>query len=421
PTTSDDGRFVTFSSNARNLETSGAPFTTNVYLYDTVLETLTLVSKSSDGTPGDDDSFSPQISGNGQVIVYISDAENLVADDTNGERDVFVYRLGFESVERVSIASDGTEGTGEARLGYAYISADGNTVAFVGNSPELAGLVDPIDYTVFVHDRLSRQTVPVGEITAREAPAELKRNARPSPGGQALWLVTEQSDLITSDGNGAVDLFAVDRATGGALRVSAPNRNYVGPSGANASKDEVRPRRWISDDGRFVVFSSIASNLVDDPIAYPEVEQVFLLDRLTRDITLIAEGEFPSISGDGEIIAFASEQSDLVPNDTNGVADIFVYRRSDGTFERASVGTLGEEATTESSAPYLAAGGGHVVFGGSGAQLAPGASGNLIVRDLLAGTTRAIGSGGGSDPTISADGRYVAFSSRSTDLVPDDT
>ena len=421
PTISDDGRFVAFSTRADNLGVSVNTFTTNVFLYDTVLETMALVSKSSDGTTADDDSRSPRISGNGQVIVYTSEATNLVEDDTNENRDVFVYRLGFESVERVSIASDGTEGTGESRIGYAHISADGNTVAFVSNSPELAGLESPIDYTVFVHDRLSRQTTPVGEITAREAAAELKRNALLTPDGQALWLISDQSDWVANDGNGAVDIFSVERVTGNAMRVSMPNRNFVGPSGANAPSDELRPRRWISNNGRWVVFSSTASNLVDGPIAYPEIEQVFVLDRLTRDITRIAEGQFPSISDDGEVIVFASEQSDLVPDDSNGVADIFVYRLSDGSFERASVGTLGEEATSASGAPYLSAGGRYVVFEGSGTDLVPGTTGDIIVRDLSAATTLALSSGSGENPTISADGRYVAFSSRTTDLIPNDT
>ena len=421
PTISDDGRFIAFSTSADNLPVTGSPSTTNIFLHDTVLDTMTLVSKSSDGTPADDDSRSPRISGNGLTIVYTSDATNLVDDDTNEERDVFVYRLGFESVERVSIASDGTEGTGEARIGYAHISVDGNTVSFVSNIPELAGLTEPIDNMVFVHDRLSRQTTPIGEITTHGAPAESKRNALLAPDGQSTWLISDQADWIPNDGNGAMDLFSIDRTTGNAVRASMPNRSFVGPSGANAPGDETRPRRWISDDGRFVVFSSTATNLVDGPIVYPEVEQVFLLDRLTRDIVRIADGEFPSISADGEVIAFASEQSDLVPGDSNGVADIFVYHRSAGTYERASVGTLGEEAASASETPYLSAGGQHVVFKGLGSQLVPGTTGNIVVRDLAGGTTQALSAGAGLDPTISADGRYVAFDSSTSDLVPDDT
>ncbi|GJM11134.1 MAG: hypothetical protein DHS20C11_34100 [Lysobacteraceae bacterium] len=421
PTLSDDGRFVAFRSSADNLGPAVTVFTDNIYLYDTVLDSMILVSKSSDGTPADDDSYAPVMSGNGQTIVYASKATNLVANDTNDEVDIFVYRLGFESVERVSVTTDGTEGSLGTRFGYAQISTDGNKVAFISESPELAGLLDPIDYTVFVHDRLSGETSVVGDLTTNDAAGAFKRRAFLNGDGSIVWLITDQDDWVAGDSNGAMDAYAIDLDGSTAVRVSVPNRNFVGPSGANAPKDEHRARRWISADGRYVVFSTPANNLVPGAITYPEQDRVYLLDRLTRETTLIANGEEPTISADGRYIAFASEQSDLVMDDTNEVADIFVYDQTDASLVRASLSSLGEEANNESSLPYIAADGQHVVFLSSASNLTSASSGNIFVRDLALGSTTAIATGTGDDPSISADGRYVAFSSGSSDLVPDDS
>lgn len=421
PTLSDDGRFIAFRTRADNLGPTVTVFTDNVYLYDTVLETMILVSKSNDGTPGDDDSYAPVMSGNGQTIVYASTATNLVANDSNDEVDIFVYRLGFESVERVSVATDGTEASLGTRFGYAQPSVDGNKVAFISESPELAGVPGPIDLSVFVHDRLSGETALIGDLTTNDAPGATKRRGFLNGDGSIIWLITDQEDWVAGDSNGAMDAYAIDLDGSAAERVSVPNRNFVGPSGANATYGEVRARRWISADGRYAVYSSPANNLVPGTITYPDQNRVYLLDRLTRQTTLIAHGEEATISADGRYISFVSEQSDLVMDDTNGVADIFVYDRTNASIVRASVSSLGEEADDESSFPYIAANGQHVVFLSGASNLTSAPSGTIFVRDLALGSTTAIGAGTASDPSISADGRYVAFSSNTSDLVPDDS
>ena len=138
---------------------------------------------------------------------------------------------------------------------------------------------------------------------------------------------------------------------------------------------------------------------------------------------------FPAISRGGRYVAFTSEAADLVPDDTNGVADVFVRDLRTGRTTRASVDSAGREADRASTLPALSADGRYVAFESAATNLAPGdtnLSVDVFVRDLRAGVTRRVSlnrkgrqaAEGGGRPSLSATGRFVAFSSTSRDLVP---
>jgi subtilisin family serine protease/Tol biopolymer transport system component len=198
----------------------------------------------------------------------------------------------------------------------------------------------------------------------------------------------------------------------------------------------------ISADGRYVAFASLARNLVPGD---PNVAGgVFVRDRVTGTTErasvssdgAAASGNAPAISADGRYVAFASFESYLVPGDTNNAADIFVHDRQTGATERVSVASDGSEAIggASSSAPAISSDGRLVAFASSASNLVPGDTNNasdIFVHDRQTGVTERVsvasdGSETGlfsfsSDPSISADGRYVAFTSSGSTLVPDDT
>jgi Tol biopolymer transport system component len=143
----------------------------------------------------------------------------------------------------------------------------------------------------------------------------------------------------------------------------------------------------------------------------------------------------PSISGDGRFVAFASKATNLVPGDTNDAVDVFVRDRLTGITERVSVSSTGEQShdpTTWYSWPSISADGRFVAFASGAADLVPGdtnGKADVFVRDRLNATTERVsvssagaqGNDHASQPGISADARFVSFASVATDLVPGDT
>ncbi len=193
----------------------------------------------------------------------------------------------------------------------------------------------------------------------------------------------------------------------------------------------------ISADGRFVAFDSYASNLVAGDTN--RKGDVFVRDRLagvTQRVSVGAGGQAknysysPAISADGRFVAFFSAASNLVAGDTNGKGDVFVRDRLAGVTQRVSVGA-GGQANNGSYIPAISADGRFVAFYSAASNLVPGDTNmafDVFVRDRLAGVTRrvSVGAGGqGNDssgnPAISADGRFVAFGSSASNLVAGDT
>ena len=139
------------------------------------------------------------------------------------------------------------------------------------------------------------------------------------------------------DTNGARDVFVRDLQTGETTRVS------VSSSGAEANGDSFAPA--LSSDGRYVAFSSAASNLVDGDTN--DANDIFIRDRQANTTTRVSVGfdgsqanggsDQPSLSGDGRLVAFTSTASNIVNGDANNLRDAFVYDRQTGTAVNVSV------------------------------------------------------------------------------------
>jgi Tol biopolymer transport system component len=259
-------------------------------------------------------------------------------------------------------------------------------------------------------------------------------SASMSGDGRFIAFESSATNLVADDTNGAVDVFVHDRDTGTTARVS------VATDGTEGNVGSYRPS--MSADGRYVAFSSPASNLVDgDENA---LFDVFVHDRESRTTTRIsvagdgAEGNAssfkPSISMDGRFVAFYSGASNLVAGDTNGTHDVFVHDRESGATTRVSVGTGGTQASENSVDPSLSGDGRFVAFQSDAPNLVIGDSNmahDIFVHDRLSGVTARIsvaddGTEGGLGlaslaPSVSADGRFVAFYSAAPNFVAGDT
>jgi Tol biopolymer transport system component len=197
---------------------------------------------------------------------------------------------------------------------------------------------------------------------------------------------------------------------------------------------------FVSADGRYVVFSSGATNLVpEDTNGFWDV---FVRDRhlgTTERVSVSGDGEQadtggddPAISADGRFVAFVSGARYLVPGDTNGLGDVFVHDRTSGATELVSIGAGGSLANDQCMGPSISDDGRFVAFWSAATDLVPGDTNgtyDVFVRDRRLGTTRRVsvatdgsqGNGGSGAPTISGDGRFVAFWSAASNLVPADT
>jgi archaellum component FlaF (FlaF/FlaG flagellin family) len=366
------GRFVAFSSSASNLvpgDTNGAG---DVFVHDGSTDKTTRVSVRSNRGQGNDDSFDPSISADGRFVSFTSYASNLVPGDTNGATDVFVHDRMTGRTTRVSVSSSGIQGGGDSF--YPSLSANGRFVSFTSFSNLVADDTNDV-FDVFVHDRETGLTTRVSVRSNGDQGNNDSGSSSISAAGRFVSFESSASNLIQGDTNDAYDVFVHDRETGHTTRVSVRSNGDQG--------DDFSLAPSSSANGRFVSFYSVASNLV--PGDTNGTFDVFVHDRrtgLTTRVSVRSNGDegnddsrTPSISADGRFVAFRSHASDLVAGDTNGVYDTFVHDRTTGHTTRVSVSSNGIQGNADS---FLGL-------------------------------------------SISADGRFVAFDSFASNLVPGDT
>lgn len=374
---SPDGRFVLFYSDQQNLVPGDTGGQRDTFIRDRKTGRLEIVSRSSEGVQGNGWSDYGWLSVDGRYVAFRSNATNLVPDDTNGERDIFVRDRFQGRTERVSVSTFGEQGNSYSD--WCPISADGRFVVFASGSSNLVAGDTNGQEDIFIHDRRQRSTERVSVGTAGSQSNGQSVNPFVSDDGRFVSFGSEATNLVPGDSNSEWDLFVRDRQNGTTERVN------VSSSGAqtNPNNGDYRLAGPLSPEGRFVVFWSSGTN--------------------------------------------------LVPGDTNNREDVFVRDRLMGTTERVSIAFDGAQANDDSQNGTISADGRYVSFHSDATNLFPGAPirGLSYVRDRQAGTTELVSvdshgvpANGGSlvvQACISGDGRFVTFDSWASNLVPGDT
>ena len=335
PSISADGRYVAFESNATNLVAGDTNGVSDIFLHDRETGETIRVSVAGDGAQADGASYWPSISANGWYVAFASSATNLVPGDTNGWKDIFVYDREASATTRVSVATDGSEALGTSDE--PSLSSDGRYVAFTSRAVNLVPNDTNYRSDVFVHDRQRGTTTrvsvgtppppPPGGISVPPQGNGDSSRSFISADGQYVVFLSLASNLVVGDTNALSDVFVHDRETGETTRVSVSTAGTQGNGAVH---------RWpglgISFEGRFVVFASEASNLV--PNDTNKAADIFIRDRFageTKRVNLSTNGyqavawsEWATISLEGDFVAYLSYASNLVPGDTNQAEDIFV-------------------------------------------------------------------------------------------------
>ncbi len=392
-------------------------------------QTTTRVSVATDGTQANNRSYSTSISGDGHIVAFDSLASNLISGDTNGTWDVFVHDSQTGQTIRVSVAADGTEGNDASLVG--SISADGRFVAFSSLASNLVPGDSNGSEDVFVCDRQTGQIRRVSIATDGTQGNSASIWPYMSPDGRFVAFTSSAFNLCPGDTNNNQDAFVHDIHTGQTSRLSISIDGTQGNHGSRSGS--------ISADNRFVAFSSYASNLV--PNDTNGRYDAFIHDRQTGQITLVSVATSgtqgnghslgPEISADGRFVGFHSAASTLVPGDTNGKEDMFLHDRQTGQTTLVSVATSGAQGNGDSYIGSISADGRFVAFQSYASNLVPGdtnADPDVFVHDRQTGQTTRVsvatdgteGDSGSGVASISANGRFVAFLSYASNFVPGD-
>ncbi|MHB9111172.1 MAG: TolB family protein [Thermoleophilia bacterium] len=346
------------------------------------------------GTSGYDIEFMA-ISQDGQNIAFESEFTNLVSGDTNGNWDVFVKDSATGSTRRVSTDSNGNQANGLS--GWPSMTPDGNLVAFSSNA----------------------------------------------------------SNLVYGDTNQSCGMFGCDVGWGYDIFVKNLQTGSISRESTNSSGGQVnyQSSQWpsISADGQFVVFQSNAQYLAGNDLNYYSCSygsnciDIFVKNRVSGLTTLVSsnasetgssnkESLYPHISNNGQYVMFSSNSTDLVNPSTTGTNHVYVRNIQAGTNELVSTNTLGVPGNNNSTSygGSISNDGRYVVFSSISTNLIPGVPNDIsqiYLKDRLTGNIRlisadingAVGNDTSMGGSIAANGRYVAFESKASNLVPGDS
>ena len=415
---SADGNLVVFGTLATNLLADDFGGSSSILLYNPDAGTIEPLANGALGGFG----VPRSISGNGQVVVFDSTSSAITPGDVNNLSDVFIFDSALNDFERIPskdlpIEIGGGNGASEAES----MSADGRFIAFQSFASNLLGASASVGMSdIFLYDRESgrNELITIGANDDSREPSI-------SADGRVIAFATDANNLAGEDSNNRTDIYVFDR--------DSENYEALTSAGDGASENPS-----VSGDGRFVAFESRASNLVPGDTNLNT--DIFVYDRQTDVFERVTAGAndssfAPSISANGEYVVFLSEADNLVAEDpTNNVSDVFLYDRNTGTTKLLTRG-----GNNQSFTPVISADGRFVAFASTAFNLidedASRTADVYFVYDRVTDTTELIRLPGNEDqliplqnidfgisvnPSLSADGRYLSFTSTTGTHVTDD-
>lgn len=432
---SGDGKYVVFQSGASNLVESDINGTySDIFRYDVESESLELVSVSSLGAQDPNDSSAiPAISSDGNVIAFFTDG-TLDGADNDSRDDIYVRNMSEGTTELVSVTNTGLNDSGRAGDSWIDISNDGSKVVFTYY--DNYGTFDSYTYAgynVYVRDLTAGTTT---HISQHLDPAETRSDYALSPAisgdGTKVAFQSEFEGFDLDDRDSRDDIFVYTMADASLATVSVPIS-----LGSFDNVDNVA----MSSSGRFILFKTNDQLLSDVGDSF--YDELFIYDKQNETIEQLrlgargadvngAYGNYFDISDDGNVIAFSSEATNIHGSDVTQTEDVYRYDRSTGTLTLVTVAFNGSAANDDSYLPSLSDDGRYLAFVSDASNLTEDAvtgsyyNSNVFLYDHSSGDTRLVSytvdgwtdsvGGNSSWPKVSGNGQYIVYHSYNSSI-----
>lgn len=435
----------------------------NAFVYDRVSGVTMLASHAAASavTTGNAETWDAAVSADGRAVAFTSGSTDLVAGFTGGAKvyNVFFFDKTSGAVTLASHSAAAPAAAGDDSSGSAALSADGRFVAFASSAHDLVAgqAAAAAPYNVYLFDRTTATTTLVSHAPGSPLVGAGADLAELSADGAYVYFVSTGAGLVAGveDANGAEDLFVYDREAGSNRLVTRRDPSMPSATAGQGSFVGGPPSSAVSDDGRFVVFTSYAPNLVAGQVDLGKLDlaresNVFLYDRETGARSLVSHapgspgtpmGHYslsPVISGGGRYVAFSNVISPPVGDpDFGGTPELFLYDRLADASLLVShhAGSPTELANGSSEPVAISASGRWLLFVSGATDLVtgqvfdePNYSQQLFLFDRVAGTTALVSHNATSAVTPcnreietaveSGNGRWVAFVTTASDVVP---
>ena len=329
-----DGRYIVFESYASNLVPEDTSRTGDIFVRDLLTGALTRVSTSSTGVEGNDRSYSPSISDDGRYIAFRSDATNLVVGDTNGFGDIFVKDRETGQLMLASLTFNGLQGNNHSFE--PAISGDGNTIAFRSYASNIVAGVDNNFEDIYVRNLRTGVTTRANTSSSGQQGNNAVWYPSLSYDGRFVSFPSTANNLVLGDTNGTWDVFVKDLLTNETKRVSTGSNGSEANGISNYARISADGRlvTFLSFATNLVQgdTNSKADVFVKDLFTGVTTRASTNLDGIQAN-----DASFESIlSATGSFIAFSSAATNLIPTDTNNATDIFVKNLTNGNIIAAA-------------------------------------------------------------------------------------
>jgi Tol biopolymer transport system component len=381
PSISTNGRYVAFESNASNLVDGDTNSSTDIFITDVQTGTTKRISTATDGTQGNSFSLNPpSISGNGNFVAFQSSASNLVSGDSNNSYDIFVKDVQIGTTQRISVATDGTQGNGDSR-GPSF-SGNGNFVAFQSSASNLVSGDTNGKSDIFIRNLQTNITQRISAATDGTQGNGDSSSASLSADGRYVVFMSDASNLVSGDTNGKSDIFARNLQTGITQRISVASDGTQGNSGSSHPSLSADGRSVVFVSNASNLVSGDTNGKSDIFVRDLQTGITQRISAASDGTQGNDNSNLPSISGDGSYVAFYSVASNLVSGDTNNISDIFVYDRGYGTQNPWTGTPFDDTYTYTGTANFTGSGlaGNDTIIGGIGNDILDGGTGNDSLR-----------------------------------------
>lgn len=406
------------------------------------ISTTTLITAGTDNKGANGDlgisGAKKTISANGNIVAFSSQASNLVPGDTNSTSDIFVFNRTTKQTELISKGLNGQSANSWSRT--PSMSADGRYIAYITTASNIMEGVacpgsDPMCANIIVHDRTTRTNKLANRNTLGLRVGVSLENVDGAIGpvisadGQFVAFRSSSRIISPLDTNTVADIFVRNLQANVTRVASVDNAGYTGNQRSNAFS--------ISGDGRYVVFGTDSALVPEDTNSFEDIYLRDLQMGTTKlistaknggPITSFATTDRPDISNDGRYVVFQSNASEIVAGDDNNRLDVFLHDTQTNTTQRISVTTSGAGGNDNSGQPAISGNGRYVVFTSSASNFVFGDANDtfdvfvhyrdygLTRRVSLASHAGAGGNGPSVDPAISNDGKIITFKSNANNL-----